>query len=156
MTIGYRLQSDSGRRLQLMPTWKIGTDSGDYLVEDVYKRQVYAMRGYGGRCEILDTLGDKYQLTVYDPAYRPPSWFGEGITYNIFPDRFCRDRMPVQPEGEGVAPRVLHENWDDIPVYQPDGNGEILNNDFFGGTLRGVIAVSYTHLLSESCVYRRV
>lgn len=33
MTIGYRLQSDSGRRLQLMPTWKIGTDSGDYLVD---------------------------------------------------------------------------------------------------------------------------
>ena len=87
-----------------------------YFTVDGSDGPVYAMRGYGGRCEILDTLGDKYQLTVYDPAYRPPSWFGEGITYNIFPDRFCRDRMPVQPEGEGVAPRVLHENWYHIPV----------------------------------------
>ena len=96
----------------------------------------FCARGYGGRCEVLDSMGDRFQLTVYDPSYRPPRWFGEGITYNIFPDRFCRDRDPVQPEGEGIAPRVLHENWDDLPVYRPDEHGEILNNDFFGGTLR--------------------
>ena len=99
----------------------------------------FCARGYGGRSEVLDSMGDRYQLTVYDPAYQPPRWFGEGITYNIFPDRFCRDREPVQPEGEGIAPRVLHENWDDLPVYRPDEHGEILNNDFFGGTLRGVM-----------------
>ncbi len=98
-----------------------------------------AARGYGGRCEVLDSMGDRFQLTVYDPSYRPPRWFGEGITYNIFPDRFCRDRDPVQPEGEGIAPRVLHENWDDLPVYRPDEHGEILNNDFFGGTLRRAV-----------------
>ena len=46
----------------------------------------------------------------------------------------------MQPEGEGIAPRVLHENWDDLPVYRPDEHGEILNNDFFGGTLRGVLS----------------
>ena len=80
----------------------------------------FCARGYGGRCEVLDSMGDRFQLTVYDPSYRPPRWFGEGITYNIFPDRFCRDRDPVQPEGEGIAPRVLHENWDDLPVYLPD------------------------------------
>ena len=100
----------------------------------------FCARGYGGRCEVLDSMGDRFQLTVYDPSYRPPRWFGEGITYNIFPDRFCRDRDPVQPEGEGIAPRVLHENWDDLPVYRPDEHGEILNNDFFGGTLRGVLS----------------
>ena len=100
----------------------------------------FCARGYGGRCEVLDSMGDRFQLTVYDPSYRPPRWFGEGITYNIFPDRFCRDRDPVQPEGEGIAPRVMHENWDDLPVYRPDEHGEILNNDFFGGTLRGVLS----------------
>ena len=98
----------------------------------------FCARGYGGRSEVLDSMGDRYQLTVYDPAYQPPRWFGEGITYNIFPDRFCRDREPVQPEGEGIAPRVLHENWDDLPVYRPDEHGEILNNDFFGGNFAGI------------------
>ena len=33
MTLGYRMQTDSSRRLQLTPTWKIGTDSGEYLVD---------------------------------------------------------------------------------------------------------------------------
>ena len=53
--------------------------------------------------ELLEAVGDKYQLTVYDGEYHTPRWFGEGITYNIFPDRFCRDKAPEQPEGEGVV-----------------------------------------------------
>lgn len=125
-----------------------------YFTIDGPDGPVYAMRGYGGRAEILDTVGDKYQLTVFDPAYQPPRWFGEGITYNIFPDRFCRDKAPVQPEGEGIAPRVLHENWSDIPVYRPDEHGEILNNDFFGGTLRGVAAnLDYLASLHVQTIY---
>lgn len=114
----------------------------------------FCARGYGGRSEVLDSMGDRYQLTVYDPSYQPPRWFGEGITYNIFPDRFCRDKAPEQPEGEGVIPRVLHQNWDDIPVYLPDEHGEILNNDFFGGTLRGVYAkLDYLESLHVTTIY---
>ena len=33
MTVGYRIEVDSNRRLQLTPTWKIETDSGEYLVD---------------------------------------------------------------------------------------------------------------------------
>ena len=33
MEAGYRMQTDSSRRLQLTPTWKIVTDSGEYLVD---------------------------------------------------------------------------------------------------------------------------
>ncbi|MGO5027950.1 hypothetical protein [Candidatus Agathobaculum pullicola] len=33
MTAGYRMEMDSNRRLQLTPTWKITTDSGEYLVD---------------------------------------------------------------------------------------------------------------------------
>lgn len=33
VTIGYRLVSDSSKRLQMTPTWKIQTDSGEYLVD---------------------------------------------------------------------------------------------------------------------------
>lgn len=125
-----------------------------YFTMDTADGPRYCARGYAGRAEIIDTLGDKFQLTVYDPAYQPPRWFGRGITYNIFPDRFCRDKMPVQPEGEGIAPRVLHENWDDIPVYRLNENGEILNNDFFGGTLRGVISkLDYLESLHVTTIY---
>lgn len=33
MTAGYRMEVDGSRRLQLTPTWKIVTDSGEYLVD---------------------------------------------------------------------------------------------------------------------------
>ena len=91
---------------------------------------------------------------MYDGEYHTPRWFGEGITYNIFPDRFCRDKAPEQPESEGVVERVLHQNWDDIPVYLPDEHGEILNNDFFGGTLLGVYAkLDYLESLHVTTIY---
>lgn len=125
-----------------------------YFTLDTADGPRYVVRGYGGRCEIDDTLRDRYQLTVYDGSYKSPAWFGEGVTYNIFPDRFCRDRAPVQPEGEGVAERVLHQDWDDTPVYQPNSNGEILNNDFFGGTLRGILQkLDYLESLYVRTIY---
>ena len=40
----------------------------------------YCARGYGGQAELLEAVGDKYQLTVYDGEYHTPRWFGEGIT----------------------------------------------------------------------------
>lgn len=33
MTAGYRMQTDSSRRIRLTPTWKIATDSGEHLVD---------------------------------------------------------------------------------------------------------------------------
>ena len=33
---------------------------------------------------------DEYQLTVYDGSDKVPDWFGLGMCYQIFPDRFCR------------------------------------------------------------------
>lgn len=33
MTAGYRLQADGNRRMQLTPTWKIETNTGEYLVD---------------------------------------------------------------------------------------------------------------------------
>ncbi len=77
-----------------------------------------------------------YQLTVYDPADPPASWFGEGVTYQIFPDRFCRLRVP-DPTGL-VGGRTVHQDWEEEPEYRPNEHGEIRNRDFFGGSLAGV------------------
>ena len=74
-------------------------------------------------------------MTVYDAASPTPGWFGEGLTYQIFPDRFCRSRLPDM--AEMPAGRRLHGNWEDIPDYLPDGDGEYCR-DFFGGDLAGI------------------
>lgn len=112
----------------------------------------FISRGYGGEGEPHSTLRSPFQLTVYDGDYPTARWFGEGITYNIFPDRFARIEAP--PKEGWRSSRVIHENWDDIPIYWPNEHGEILNNDFFGGSLRGVIArLDYLQSLSVRTLY---
>ena len=94
----------------------------------------FVLEGLDGRRAELGP----YQLTVYQGEEAVPTWFGEGMTYQIFPDRFCRSRIP-DPTGL-VGGRTVHQNWEDEPVYRPDERGEIRNRDFFGGDFQGVIS----------------
>lgn len=93
----------------------------------------------------------RWQLTVYEPT-PTPDWFGRGVTYQIFPDRFCRLAVP---DGHGmVGQRLVHQRWDDTPQWQPDKAGEIRNNDYFGGSLLGIISkLDYLQSLSVSTLY---
>ncbi len=94
-----------------------------------------------GSVRYLDASGwcsepqHRWQMTVYDAASPTPGWFGEGLTYQIFPDRFRRSHLPDMAKMPWS--RRLHENWDDIPDYLPDESGEYCR-DFFGGDLAGI------------------
>ena len=68
-------------------------------------------------------------VTVYDGGEEVPAWFGEGMTYQIFPDRSVRTTDP-RPCGM-VGGRWVHAAWQEEPEYRPDQNGEIRNRDFF-------------------------
>ena len=98
-------------------------------------------RDDGSGC-VLDKTGYRsdepsapWQMTVYQES-RTPAWFGQGVTYQIFPDRFCR-LTPPHPEGL-VGDRWIQEHWDDVPEWRPDPDGEIRNRNFFGGQLAGI------------------
>ena len=104
-------------------------DTGDYV----------GLVWYSFRLERLDGKAlelPERQLTVYDGAHSVPAWFGEGVTYQIFPDRFRRTCVP-DPAGM-VGGRSVHTGWFEEPVWQPDARGEVRNRDFFGGSLAGV------------------
>lgn len=123
-----------------------------FAVEDRHGARKYICRGAAGVGYESDGVQDQYQLTVYDGSYQVADWFGQGITYNIFPDRFCRTQVP--PKEGYRAHREIHENWNDIPVYQPDAHGEILNDDFFGGSLKGVLSkLDYLASLHVQTIY---
>ena len=92
-----------------------------------------------------------WQLTVYEE--RPtPAWFGQGVTYQIFPDRFCRDAIP-DPKGL-LGQRTVHDNWDDVPRLGADPLTGRWNSDFFGGSLRGICGkLDYLQSLSVTTIY---
>ena len=92
-----------------------------------------------------------WQLTVYEE--RPtPAWFGQGVTYQIFPDRFCRDAIP-DPKGL-LGQRAVHNNWDDVPRLGADPLTGRWNSDFFGGSLRGICGkLDFLQSLSVTTIY---
>ena len=84
-----------------------------------------------------------YQVTVYDPAYRTPEYLRHGVVYQIFPDRFFRDRNGQKGRVRKIAAAhpeaTFHENWNEKPTLDIDPeNGDNRALDFFGGTLRGI------------------
>ena len=80
--------------------------------------------------------GEKWQLTCYDKDFKTPDAFKGRVMYQIFPDRFYKEE--ICDLSEKLSPFWVHENEDEIPAFLPDENGKILNNDFYGGNLKGI------------------
>ncbi|MEA4912082.1 MAG: glycoside hydrolase family 13 protein [Oscillospiraceae bacterium] len=94
----------------------------------------FLLRGARGQAA-EKTSGDWFQQTVYAADYCPPRGFSGGVLYQIFPDRFA--------VGGGVlrtpfADRVYHAAPQERPVYRPDADGRVRNNDYFGGNFCGI------------------
>lgn len=90
-----------------------------------------------------------WQLTVYDHSFKTPDWIKGGLIYHIFVDRFARIGVP--PTKENI---VWRDDWGGIPVYLPNEEGEIVNNDFFGGNLKGILnKLDYLKELGVTCIY---
>lgn len=90
-----------------------------------------------------------FQLLVYARNYRTPNWFKGGIMYQIFPDRFCR--IGTMPD---INDRIQREDWGGLPSFRPNEKGKVLNNDYFGGNLKGIQSkLSYLKSLNVSCIY---
>ena len=114
-------------------TFSCALETGNYVGLIWYS---FRLEGFGGRERALGP----YQLTVYDGSETVPDWFGQGLCYQIFPDRFFRLSVP-DPAGM-VGGRTVHEIWEEEPDYLPAGQTiqgkDICNRDFFGGSLAGI------------------
>lgn len=140
-----RLEQDGDRLLRIPMPWM----STDYQ-EDVFSCVLdtcgyvglvwysFQLEGLDGRCQ---TLGP-YQLTVYDDSEPVPDWFGDGLCYQIFPDRFRKETLPSADPCADLGPRLFHQDWQEEPLDGPvgvdaDGIAQY-NRDFFGGNLSGI------------------
>ncbi len=92
------------------------------------------------------------QLTVYSDDFSTPQWLKTGVMYQIFPDRFARsDRYGAPPQNKNYS---LRNDWGGLPQDQPDEDGIVQNNDFFGGNLRGILEkLDYLKDLGVTVIY---
>ena len=91
-----------------------------------------------------------YYLSVYSGDYKVPEWLRGGVIYQIFPDRFCSFCEDKKiPDG-----KVYHKNKSELPVYKPTPEEKVLNNDFFGGDIEGIINnLPYISSLGVTAIY---
>ncbi|MCR5785899.1 MAG: glycoside hydrolase family 13 protein [Eubacterium sp.] len=120
-----------------------------------------------------------FQLMVYERKYKAPEFLYGGLFYHIFVDRFYRgsknedlsytysqikgdkvkSKYDVKNFGEDFDNRekrtiIIRDKWGAQPIWQADMHREILNNDFFGGTLLGIREkLGYLKELGVSCLY---
>lgn len=92
-----------------------------------------------------------WQLTVTEKDFKTPDWLKGGIIYQIFPDRFYssgekKENIP--------SDRIMREDWGGEPEWRPTPDGKVLNNDFFGGDLKGIgEKLPYLKSLGVNCIY---
>lgn len=95
---------------------------------------------------------NKWQLTCYEKDYDTPRDFKGKVYYQIFPDRFAQyDNCDTSDK---LQPFWIHNDKYEKPVFQPNQNGIIENNDFFGGNIEGIIhKLDYLKELGVSIIY---
>ena len=108
--------------------------------------------GFGKNGLCAPDEAQPWQLTVYDGAAKTPEWFGRGVSYQIFPDRFRRSKK--RDVSGMVGNRTLHDEWNELMEYRPDARGEITCSDFFGGDLAGIAEkLDYLRSLGVTTLY---
>ncbi len=80
--------------------------------------------------------GQKWQLSCIPKDFKVDDSFKGKVMYQIFPDRFFK-HGECDLTGK-LMPYTIHRNTQELPDYLANENGEILNNDFFGGNLKGI------------------
>ncbi|MBQ4240486.1 MAG: hypothetical protein II672_05205 [Oscillospiraceae bacterium] len=89
------------------------------------------------------------QQLVMSSSYVPAYGYSGGIAYQIFPDRFA-----ISGDVPRLPGRVYHTDLADTPEWRPDPHGKILNNDFYGGNLRGIAGkLDYLAELGVDLIY---
>lgn len=80
--------------------------------------------------------GDWWQLSCVAQNYPVPEELRGCVFYQIFPDRF--HQKGTCDCSQKLQPYWVHEDKQEHPVYLPNEQGEVLNNDFYGGNLAGI------------------
>ncbi len=92
-----------------------------------------------------------FRLLVYEKDFDTPSWAKNTTMYHIFVDRFYKGSREVMIRDDAQ----INDNWQNgIPQYAPYPGAHLENNEFFGGTLWGIVEkLDYFKELGISTLY---
>lgn len=103
-----------------------------------------------------------YQITVYQRS-KVPEWYKDGIVYQIFPDRFARDKDWRERCEEAVrfvndrredTKRIVEDDWNKPAYYERDEAGRVTGWPIYGGSLNGIREkLDYLKSLGVSAIY---
>ena len=80
--------------------------------------------------------GDLWQVSCVPSDFTTPQWAQGATIYQVFPDRFY---SVGKPDLTGkLEPYTVHKNWYEDVEWRPTPEGEVLNNDFYGGNFKGI------------------
>ena len=95
--------------------------------------------------------GEKWQITVYEADFRTPETFKGKVFYQIFPDRFCEG---IENKPMPFPDRLYQADKHAEPFWQPNETGGHLNEDYFGGDLKGIqLKLPYLHEMGVDYLY---
>ena len=80
--------------------------------------------------------GDAWQVSCVPADFTTPDWAKGATIYQIFPDRFFKSGK-CDLTGK-LKPYTIHKNWYEEVEWRPTPEGEVLNNDFYGGNFKGI------------------
>ena len=97
---------------------------------------------------LTDEITYSFQLSIHNGFKKDLRWFKGGVMYQIMPDRFCNLDNNYCHDGGW-----MHKSFDEHPAYLPV-HGRILNNDYFGGNIKGIISkLDYIKDLGVKAIY---
>ena len=96
--------------------------------------------------------GDLWQVSCVPADFTTPDWAKGAIIYQIFPDRFCKVG-DCDLTGK-LEPYTVHADWNEEVSWQPTPDGQVLNNDFYGGNFKGITSkLDYLKELGVNILY---
>lgn len=95
--------------------------------------------------------GARFRMLIFESDYTVPAWFGKGVMYHIFVDRFFRGEGAVGTREDAE----INPDWENgVPQYAPYPGAPVSNNVFFGGNLWGVAQkLDYLASLGVKVIY---
>lgn len=96
--------------------------------------------------------GDAWQLSCIPADFTTPDWAKGATIYQVFPDRFCKAGK-CDLTGK-LEPYSVHRSWYEEVQWRPTPDGQVLNNDFYGGNFRGITEkMDYIASLGTTILY---